>query len=117
MRPQPGRRQPGCGGSRAKPSVPVPRSRPVPAKVCGTVLCPHIHHVPLLEPLACEVTQEQLKVLFSDGLICTWAWLCQAFADEGVEGQAGEGSSPRLPAKSGARNLLPTGQLPRGSVV
>ncbi|KAJ8347950.1 hypothetical protein SKAU_G00265390 [Synaphobranchus kaupii] len=54
------------------------------ARVLGTVLCPRMADVPLLEPLICKkIAHEQLTVLMfmddciitacQEGLICTWA--------------------------------------------
>ncbi|XP_038823605.1 WD repeat-containing protein 20 isoform X1 [Salvelinus namaycush] len=55
-----------------------------PAKTLGTLLCPHMEDIPLLEPLICKkIAHERLTVLIfledcivtacQEGFICTWA--------------------------------------------
>lgn len=55
-----------------------------PAKTLGTLLCPRMEDVPLLEPLICKkIAHERLTVLIfledclvtacQEGFICTWA--------------------------------------------
>nr|XP_033809774.1 dystrophia myotonica WD repeat-containing protein isoform X2 [Geotrypetes seraphini] len=62
----------------------VPKSKLDTAKILGTVLCPRINEVPLLEPLVCKkIAHERLTVLLfledciitacQEGFICTWA--------------------------------------------